>query len=53
MCLCRMTAFSESTLVDDARKEGAVEVVSKPLDVEGLLRLIARTADVSPGVAPS
>jgi len=31
----------------------AVEVVSKPLDLEGLLRLIARTAGVAPGVGAS
>lgn len=47
-----MTAFSESSLVDDARREGAVEVMPKPLDVDGLLRLIARTADAPPRPAP-
>ena len=39
-----MTAYSESTLVDDARREGAVDVVPKPLDLGGLLQLIQRTA---------
>ena len=48
-----MTAFSESTLVDDARREGAVDVVSKPLDLGGLLQLIQRTAaaPAAPGIA--
>ena len=43
-----MTAFSDSTLVEDARREGAVDVVSKPLDLPSLLRLIARTAGPPP-----
>ena len=42
-----MTAFSDSSLVEDARREGAVEVVSKPLDLERLLQLIAGAADPS------
>ena len=40
-----MTAFSESALVDDAWREGALQVVPKPLDVPDLLRLIERAAD--------
>ena len=39
-----MTAYSESSLVAEARAEGAIEVLSKPLDIERLLRLIAKTA---------
>ena len=46
-----MTAFSESALVEDARREGAVDVVAKPLDLESLLRLIARSVE-APGTAP-
>ncbi len=44
-----MTAFSESGLVDDARREGALEVVPKPLDLSGLLELIAGAADSTVG----
>ncbi len=40
-----MTAFSESALVETARREGALEVVPKPLDVPGLLRLIEGAVD--------
>ncbi len=40
-----MTAFSESALVEDARREGALNVVPKPLDVPNLLQLIQRAAD--------
>ncbi len=40
-----MTAFSESALIADARREGALEVVPKPLDLGGLLQLIQRAAD--------
>ena len=40
------TDFSESSLVEDARREGAVEIVSKPLDVDGLLHLIAEAVRV-------
>lgn len=39
-----MTAYSESKLVAEARAEGAVEVLPKPLDLEHLLRLIPETA---------
>ena len=40
-----MTGFSESALVDEAWREGAFQVVSKPLDVPNLLRLIEHAAD--------
>lgn len=40
-----MTAYSDSSLVDEARSEGAVEVLPKPLDLELLLRLIKSTAE--------
>ncbi|MCP3963864.1 MAG: response regulator [bacterium] len=46
-----MTAFSESSLVDDARREGAVEVVPKPIDWESLLLLIEQSAGSGPGVS--
>ena len=39
-----MTAYSDSSLVDEAAAEGAVDVLPKPLDLERLLRLIATTA---------
>ncbi len=39
-----MTAYAASTLVEDARREGAVEVVPKPLDLEKVLHLIDDTA---------
>ncbi len=39
-----MTAFSESALVEDARREGALKVVPKPLDVPNLLQLIEHAA---------
>ncbi len=39
-----MTAFSESALVEDARREGALKVVPKPLDVPNLLQLIKHAA---------
>ncbi len=37
-----MTAFAASNLVDEARLEGAVEVVSKPLDLEYVLELVGQ-----------
>ncbi len=40
-----MTAYSDSSLVEEAEAEGAVEVLPKPLDLERLLRLIAATAE--------
>ena len=40
-----MTAYSDSSLVSEARAEGAVEVLSKPLDLERLLGLIQSTAE--------
>ncbi len=39
-----MTAYAASTLVEDARREGAVEVVPKPLDLERVLSLVEETA---------
>jgi len=35
-----MTAYSSSELVDEAKKEGAVEVLAKPLDLERAISLI-------------
>ncbi len=43
-----MTAYAASTLVEDARREGAVEVVPKPLDLERVLSLIEETAQKTP-----
>ncbi len=43
-----MTAYAASTLVEDARREGAVEVVPKPLDLEQVLSLIEETAQKTP-----
>ena len=43
-----MTAYAASTLVEDARREGAVEVVPKPLDLERVLHLIDDTAQKTP-----
>ncbi len=43
-----MTAYAASTLVEDARREGAVEVVPKPLDIEQVLSLIEETAQKTP-----
>ncbi len=43
-----MTAYAASTLVEDARSEGAVEVVPKPLDLERVLHLIEDTAQTTP-----
>ena len=40
-----MTAYSDSALVDEARTEGAVEILPKPLDLEVLLGLIRSTAE--------
>ncbi len=40
-----MTAYSSSSLVDEAHAEGAVDVLPKPLDLERLLRLIDSTAE--------
>ena len=47
-----MTAFSESSLVADARNEGAIEVLSKPLDVDVLLRLIAANSGGATATEP-
>ncbi len=44
-----MTAFSESALVEAARREGALKIVPKPLDVPHLLQLIEHAA--GPAVA--
>lgn len=43
-----MTAYSNPELVAAARRAGAVDVVSKPLDLESLLALIERTAASTP-----
>ena len=40
-----MTAYSDSSLVEEARTEGAVEILPKPLDLEALLGLIRSTAE--------
>jgi CheY-like chemotaxis protein len=39
-----MTAYAASALVDDARREGAVEVMPKPLDLERVLHLVEKAA---------
>ncbi len=44
-----MTAFSESALVEDARREGALEVVPKPLALASLLQLIRTAAAPAAG----
>ena len=36
-----MTAYAESELADEARAEGAVEVLPKPLDLDRLLHLLS------------
>lgn len=43
-----MTAYASSSLVDDARFEGAVEVLSKPFDVDHLCALMDRNASTRP-----
>ncbi len=43
-----MTAYSVSDLVAEARSEGAVEVLAKPLDLARTLRLIEETAAATP-----
>ncbi len=43
-----MTAYSTSSLVDEARREGALEVLAKPLDIPGVLRVIEETAARTP-----
>ncbi len=39
-----MTAYAQSTLVEDAHREGAIDVVPKPLDLGRVLALIEETA---------
>ncbi len=39
-----MSAYAASALVEDVRREGAIEVLLKPLDLERTLHLIDRTA---------
>lgn len=43
-----VTAYADSDLVDDAFREGAVEVIPKPLDLKGLLRLLESVTVTSP-----
>lgn len=43
-----MTAFSTSGLIEDALREGAVQVIPKPLDIESVLHLIAETTQRTP-----
>ena len=43
-----MTAYSSSSLVDEAAAEGAVGVLTKPLDLDRLLGLIESTAERTP-----
>ena len=43
-----MTAYSASSLVQEALDEGAVEVFPKPLDLERVLRLIEEKAATTP-----
>lgn len=39
-----MTAYAASALVEDAKREGAIEVIPKPLDLQHVMSLIVRTA---------
>ncbi len=39
-----MSAYAASAVVEDVRRVGAAEVLSKPLDLERMLHLIDRTA---------
>ncbi len=43
-----MTAYSTSSLVGEARREGAIEVFAKPFDLQRVLRLIEETAATTP-----
>lgn len=43
-----MTAYSSTNILDEARAEGALEVVPKPLDLESLLALIQETSSKTP-----
>ena len=43
-----MSAYAASTLVDEARREGALDVVPKPLDLERVLHLIDDSAQKVP-----
>ncbi|MEM7354543.1 MAG: response regulator [Acidobacteriota bacterium] len=38
-----MTAYAASALVEDAKQEGAIEVIAKPLDLQYVMALIIRT----------
>jgi len=40
-----MTAFTRDELVEEARRASAVAVLTKPLDLERVLRLVASVAD--------
>ena len=37
-----MTGYSRDELIDDALKDGAADVMTKPLDIEKLLRLLEK-----------
>lgn len=39
-----MTAYSRHQLVEEARREGALAVLAKPLDIEALLPLLEQAA---------
>ena len=43
-----MTAYAASSLVAEARREGAVEVLTKPLDLERVLNLLEEAARNTP-----
>ena len=43
-----MSAYAASALVDEARREGALDVVPKPLDLERVLHLIDHSAQKVP-----
>ena len=46
-----MTAYADAALVEEARREGAVAVVPKPLDLDHLLQFIERlTAQSRSGI---
>ncbi|MBX3438232.1 MAG: response regulator [Planctomycetaceae bacterium] len=43
-----MTAFSDTGVTSEAREEGAIDVLAKPLDLDALTALVERAADEPP-----
>lgn len=43
-----MTAYTRSSLVEEAQQEGAIAVLTKPLDLEQVLHLVEATAGMTP-----